>query len=379
MKKVYPIIEFPSYLFEVKRSQPIVKIEPFDESNTYFEISKSYPMTEIPTELEEIRKMTFPTEPSEPKKMVEIGWVIFAYLIVVNLGYLFLLLIIGSFFMSFENRHYFWEGLLVIVNLSCPVFIIYEILNYKKLHKIYLAEYDLFLNRKKEYFEKKKYYETHPIIQRNSENLRRQVSDLAWFRDNYKNKVDYLNSEDNKNKLRRTLFYEKIKSETIFPDANFYKESDFTGMSENFFLDIIKGEFANKIFNNKTFRETPFKPDILICDNANNIVINIEIDEPYSIVSGEPIHFEGCDTNRDSFFLRKGWYIIRFAEEQIIREPQVCKKLIVDFYKTILNGNYTKIIEKQFDYPSNVTQWSKQDAINMHSRKFRNSYLHMLN
>lgn len=377
MKKIYPIIEFPSYLFEVKRSQPIVKIEPIDERDILTKISKDYPLGERPTELEEIRKLSFPTEPSEPVKKIGIGWLKATLLsmLLASIGFLFV-----SFFIAvyFGPSHSFFLVLFVIVNLSCPVYVFNEISNYEKLHKIYIDKYDLFLNRKKEYFEKKKYYDSHPIIKYNAENLDYQINELASFREEYKNKVEYLNSEDNKNKLRKKLFYEKIKSETIFPDANFYKESDFTGMSENFFLDIIKGNFANKIFNDKTFRDVHFKPDILICDNSNNIVINIEIDEPYSIVSGEPIHFDGCDTNRDSFFLRKGWYIIRFAEEQIIREPQVCKKLIIDFYKAILSANYPKIIEKQFDFPSNVTQWSKQDAINMYNRKFRNSYLQIL-
>ena len=145
-----------------------------------------------------------------------------------------------------------------------------------------------------------------------------------------------------------------------------------------FFFDFIKNDFTGKIFNDKTFRDTPYKPDILIHDSYNNIIINIEIDEPYSIISGEPIHFQDADTNRNSYFLSKGWFIIRFAEEQIVKQPEICRTLVIDVYKAILYSDYNKIIEKKFDYPPIVTQWSKQEAINMYSRRFRDSYLHLL-
>ena len=69
----------------------------------------------------------------------------------------------------------------------------------------------------------------------------------------------------------------------------------------------------------------------------NNIYIAIEIDEPYSIGSSGaliPIHTVGSDTIRNKYFAILGWSVIRFAEEQVAKHPEMCVEVISHFVST---------------------------------------------
>ena len=382
MRQIYPIIEFPAYLSEIKHSQPNIKSDPFDKNKKLEELSLQYPKEQLTNELQSIRMQKMPSEPPKLKpffrdKGIKNIFGIISLTIIFNI-FSFVLLVLIACFTPLYGHGSILLNIQIFINIFWFIFIIHIEIKRKRMSKIYSAEYDLYLNQKKEYEEKQEYYRSHNIVKSNNridENIEYQLEVLAK---EHKKKLEAMNSEDFKINFRRGLFNDKIKHNTIYPNASFFKESDFTGKSESFFFDFIKNDFTGKIFNDKTFRDTPYKPDILIHDSYNNIIINIEIDEPYSIISGEPIHFQDADTNRNSYFLSKGWFIIRFAEEQIVKQPEICRTLVIDVYKAILYSDYNKIIEKKFDYPPIVTQWSKQEAINMYSRRFRDSYLHLL-
>ena len=78
-----------------------------------------------------------------------------------------------------------------------------------------------------------------------------------------------------------------------------------------------------------------YKPDIAIIWREKNIFIDIEIDEPYDIVSRKPIHYIGCsDRLRNVYFLDNGWNIIRFAEKQIVSSlPEVVEYVKLCIYQ----------------------------------------------
>jgi len=108
-------------------------------------------------------------------------------------------------------------------------------------------------------------------------------------------------------------------------------------------------------------------PDFIYADEEKKIFIAIEIDEPYSINNNHefiPIHYKGSDDNRNKGLLAIGWSIIRFAEEQIARNPSECAKFIEQY----INGKDINEIEA-------IVCWSKEEAEKMIERKFRNTYL----
>jgi len=83
-----------------------------------------------------------------------------------------------------------------------------------------------------------------------------------------------------------------------------------------------------------------FYPDIAYLDLKNNIFIDIEIDEIYSLKTKEPLHyvhmsaaegdkrFEDVNLERDAVFRKNGWTVMRFSEDQIIKTPDQCIHLI---------------------------------------------------
>lgn len=121
--------------------------------------------------------------------------------------------------------------------------------------------------------------------------------------------------------------------------------------------------------NNRTYG---YKPDIAIIWREKNIFIDVEIDEPYDIISRSPIHYKGCgDGLRNAYFLDNGWNVIRIAEKQIVDN---CAK-VVDYIKLCLcqlaedcRFKVERDIEK-------VNRWSYTEAQKWAKEGLRESYL----
>lgn len=185
--------------------------------------------------------------------------------------------------------------------------------------------------------------------------------------------INYI-TEYRKEELRN--FLKTITAPSIHPTQNEIKK----GVSEDGFAKKLKKKFANKIYQNYTIinseSENYFLPDFTLFDHVNNLCIDIEIDEPYIGKNGRPIHFSSNshDYERDLFFLRNGWIVIRFAEKQIIENPDACINLISE---TIYNSTLGEInygFDPQIHLPK-IAQWTKDEAHEMAFRRERNKYL----
>ncbi len=143
------------------------------------------------------------------------------------------------------------------------------------------------------------------------------------------------------------------------------------GVLEDFFFDYLKSVFTDKVFNSIkiNINGTFVTPDFVIIDNERKKNIIIEIDEPYTIDADRnliPIHIKAMDDERNIRFLKNGWSVVRFAEEQIIKYPNECIKQIVDFMeKSQLNA----------DFPHKIKCWLYDESKLMIDEKYRNSYL----
>lgn len=113
---------------------------------------------------------------------------------------------------------------------------------------------------------------------------------------------------------------------------------------------------------------SPYFPDIVYKDHTRNIIVDIEIDEPYS-KSGKPIHYQENieDHQRNKYFQKCGWYIIRFSESQIEKDSLTCAWIVNELinriekktldlksfyelkeYKTILEPRWDKKTSEQY-------------------------------
>lgn len=110
-------------------------------------------------------------------------------------------------------------------------------------------------------------------------------------------------------------------------------------------------------------RNYGYKPDIAILWKSKGIAIDVEIDEPYDIKSREPIHCtdDEKDYIRNAYFLENGWFVIRIAEEQVIKN-------VDGIYGYVSNIISVFAKDKRFarDYGINpVKRWSKEEAQKM--------------
>lgn len=142
-------------------------------------------------------------------------------------------------------------------------------------------------------------------------------------------------------------------------------------------LDVY---FPGKIFTNKALlipeHEHPYTSDITYIDADISLYIDIEIDEPYALPSGKPIHYIGCtkDINRDDFFLNRNWVVIRFSEEQVVCHTRSCCKFIAEIIDELTGASTTLDRLLDVDDLPQMPQWSKEEAEVMASNKYRDKY-----
>lgn len=103
---------------------------------------------------------------------------------------------------------------------------------------------------------------------------------------------------------------------------------------------------------------TIWYPDILLMIYGKNIVLDIEIDEPYVWNTKQPIHYDTSDDNlRDQMLTDNGWIVIRFTERQIKSQPVECIRFIASTIRSYLNfdtmpdaNNYSINIQNKWSY-----------------------------
>ncbi len=116
----------------------------------------------------------------------------------------------------------------------------------------------------------------------------------------------------------------------------------------------------------------PYRPDIILADEINNIILDIEIDEPYSF-SGKPTHAtdDPSDGNRNQYFLLNGVSVIRFSEKQILTDSDKCFKIINVFIKSLGNDSLDL---KRLCQSIKDKMWSKAQSEKMLRNEYRLSY-----
>ncbi len=181
------------------------------------------------------------------------------------------------------------------------------------------------------------------------------------------------------NSFEKYINYKKSKCiSEIQSKSGFTKiDIDFkNGVTHNFFKNYLMKYFDSNMINENTTITSnyyysnynsflPYVPDFAYMNNKNNIKIAIEIDEPYSINTKEPIHYD--DNKRNDFFIKRNWIVLRFTENQIVNFPDLCCEFIKEVIYGLENGNLNynkldKILIKQ-------AAWNLKEATELANSK----------
>jgi very-short-patch-repair endonuclease len=155
------------------------------------------------------------------------------------------------------------------------------------------------------------------------------------------------------------------------------------GFKEESFQEACQLYFSNScnIFGDirlNTGKETrPYEPDIAIISLKSDKIIrlDIEVDEPYAGISRQATHCKGEDFVRDSYFIDRGWIVLRFSEFQIHTYQKQCLKFI---------GTVIQSIDPSYSLPQELTQvadlvneriWDIVQAQNWERNNYREDYL----
>lgn len=112
-------------------------------------------------------------------------------------------------------------------------------------------------------------------------------------------------------------------------DDLYEKYQPTKGAYDEYFADELKKYFRNI----KTDYKLGYKyPDIVLINKEKKFYLDIEIDEIYDFKSKKPTHFKGSDDSRNNYFNKKGWYVLRFTEDQIKRQTYNCCKFVAQVY-----------------------------------------------
>lgn len=154
-----------------------------------------------------------------------------------------------------------------------------------------------------------------------------------------------------------------------------YKEPEFFEFIKDYFVPYFL--ISDNVSFNIGLGTRPYEPDISIISKIllKNIFIDIEIDEPYSGIDRRLTHCKGTDLNRDTYFTKRGWIVIRFSEYQVHKQPMDC----LFFIASVINK-----IDPNFNIPYHLIKniylikencWSEFQARKWEQTFYREKYL----
>jgi hypothetical protein len=329
-----------------------------------------YPIIKIPLDLlntfsKDIPKPPRPTEPAKPKREsdndsepIELKDVFSAIsLLIVGISFLNSSDFLYNGGDNLEGGIHLSVGLLLMLG---GIFVFYKASTkqpYKSPHELSYED------------KLKKYHDT---------TYRQYLNEVAYYKIELDNlhKPTYI--EEHRKKMISEYFRKRPLSFSLTERDIFQK--NVRGVSEDKFFrqlsillnDKISQDWGIAILHNSN---VVYTPDIAIMDNDMGYCIDIEIDEPYVGNTKKPIHYSGNmqDMKRDGHFQNIGWIVIRFSEEQIVKYPDMCIKLIVEFISDITLG-LAKLPSNQNITIPLVKRWSYLEAETMAKNNYRNTY-----
>lgn len=186
----------------------------------------------------------------------------------------------------------------------------------------------------------------------------------------------YQNSEETDLKLYLSKLADTMRGKVLQPDGVTEapigaSEEAFKGFLELFFPGRVYAQLRLSIPN----WDGAYSTDFTISFPEIGIWIDCEIDEPYDYKTGKPTHCINSDCNRNTFFLKNNWIVVRFSEEQIVRYPKsCCKELAIVIQIVTGMGMYSQeLVTVPTLMPTPM--WTHRQAKKMAKAKYRDRYL----
>lgn len=170
-----------------------------------------------------------------------------------------------------------------------------------------------------------------------------------------------------------------VLAQTQRPGGMHYKAP--RGHSESQFERDLWQFFPSKIHTGLMVhhpnRAQPYVPDFAYIDSTLNLHIDIEVDEPYTHDTRQPLHYIQApkDEQRNQFFLQIGWVVVRFSEEQVVKSPMSCCKAIASVIATITSDNAVMNPFRQVPTLKPAKRWTFEQAQQMADQGYRETYL----
>jgi len=117
--------------------------------------------------------------------------------------------------------------------------------------------------------------------------------------------------------------------------------------------------------------------DILLQGHVNgkSFYIDIEIDEPYDALQRISMHCLHADSERDDFFMQRGWVVVRFTERQVAREPVRCVAFVGRIIQGLVPHFELPGYLEALPAPAGERQWTTEEAMQWQRLRLREEYL----
>lgn len=199
--------------------------------------------------------------------------------------------------------------------------------------------------------------------------LQQKLQDYKVRLNQYKEQLqhDYSIIYNNLSNIYKDLWREKIE-----PMADYtYECNPKKGVFEEKLLRYFRIRYPSYIKGDTKIG--PFFPDILL-DIDGIAYIDIEIDEPYDLQTGDPIHqISGKDDLRNEFFRDCEIFVVRFAEFQICHYPNECISIVDAIVQFIKTGDPQCLSSIRDSVPP-IKRWSNAQSRMMYMDSLRTTY-----
>lgn len=189
----------------------------------------------------------------------------------------------------------------------------------------------------------------------------------------YEEEIELILSQTNISLFRKK---EKVSSLFIGKQPIESHEDVQKGRYEDNFIGVLQKKMFDKIHSGLKLiagNDNGFFPDVAYVNKEKNLCIDIEIDEPYSLINKIPIHYTGIDNNRNNYFLSNGWFVVRFSEKQVAMQPKECCNYLLFLIDEILDTKTDKY-EGFGRFPVADPVWNYETANQYAINDYRNSY-----
>jgi hypothetical protein len=172
-------------------------------------------------------------------------------------------------------------------------------------------------------------------------------------------------------KVLRELLRDRVQPIGISTAKQGISERQFGEYLQIYFEDVMQGaEF-------ETGKKWNYSADFLVWHPASGLGLDIEIDEPYVLLTKEPTHCSDRrgDRRRNQFFSHGGWIVVRFTERQVVEAPLSCCKAIA---QVIVEVTGDRRYWNQLESIANLLPqrpWTVAEAKRMARNNYRLSYL----